>query len=542
MESDRELYAAHGAVATSQPLAASAGLAVLRRGGTAVDAAVATAIALTVVQPGSNDIGSDLFAIVWDGERAHGLNASGRAPARLTREAVLVTLGGEGPAPSPYHGGGQAVAGPEGAMPARGWLPVTVPGAPAGWRDLHARFGALPFAELFADAITYAEQGFPVSPGVAKHWAGAVATGAGHPEWSRLFTVDGNRAPAAGERWRNPEAARTLKLIAESRAEAFYHGEIARALDEYSALTGGLITAADLAAHESTWVDPLSAAYHGYEVWELPPNGQGLAALLALNILDGLDLSDAQPEERLHRQIEAMKIAYADAHACVADPDRVPAPVEALLSPAYAARRRAEIGELAAVPAPSELTRGGTVYLCAADADGMMVSLIQSNYLGFGSYVVLPGYGFGLQNRGAGFSLHDDHPNVVAPGKRPYHTIIPGFLTRGGEPVGPFGVMGGHMQPQGHVQFVSSTVDCGLDPQSALAAPRWYWHAGLDLRVEPALAAVPGVADGLRRRGHRLSIVDDSAAFGYGQAIWRLPGSGFVAGSDPRADGRAYVY
>lgn len=541
------LYAARGAVATSQPLAASAGLATLRRGGNAVDAAVATAIALTVVQPGANDIGSDLFAIVWDGGHLYGLNASGRAPARLTREAVLVALDGQVVAPSPAHGGGQAAAGLEGAMPARGWLPVTVPGAPAGWRDLHARFGALPFEDLFADAIAYAEYGFPVSPAVAGHWARAAATGAElpelFPEWAKVFTVDGQRAPVAGQRWRNPDAARTLRLIGASGAEAFYHGEIARAIDELSARTGGLITAADLAAHESTWVDPVSAGYHGYEVWELPPNGQGLAALVALNILDGVDLSAATAEERLHWQIEAMKVGFADVHAYVADPERVEVPVESLLAPEYAAARRAGIGQRAAVPAPASLVRGGTVYLCAADADGMMVSLIQSSYLGFGSYVMIPGYGFGLQDRGAGFSLHDDHPNVVAPGKRPYHTIIPGFLTRGGEPVGPFGVMGGHMQPQGHMQLVVSTVDDRLDPQAALTVPRWYWHAGLDVRVESGLAS-PGVLDGLSRRGHRPSVVDDSAAFGYGQAIWRLPGTGpgYVAGSDPRADGRAVGY
>jgi gamma-glutamyltranspeptidase / glutathione hydrolase len=531
------LYAPRGAVATSQPLAASAGLAALRRGGTAVDAALATAIALTVVQPGSNDIGSDLFAIVWDGERLHGLNASGRAPAGLTREMVLVALDGRVVPPSAAHGGGQAAAGAQGAMPARGWLPVTVPGAPAGWRDLHARFGALPFEDLFTDAIGYAEHGYPVSPGVARNWARAAVAGVDHPEWTRMFTVDGHRAPAAGEQWRNPDAARSLRLIAQSGAEAFYRGEIAAALDELSARSGGVLTAADLAAHENTWVDPLSVRYHGYEVWELPPNGQGLAALLALNILDGTDLSGAPPEVRLHWQIEAMKLGFADAHAYVADPERVPVPVDALLSPEYAARRRAEIGDRAAIPAAGEMVRGGTVYLCAADANGMMVSLIQSNYMGFGSYVVVPGYGFGLQNRGAGFSLDEDHPNVVAPGKRPYHTIIPGFLTRDGAPVGPFGVMGGHMQPQGHVQLISSIVDGGMDPQAALAAPRWYWHAGLEVLVEPGLAGVD-----LAGRGHQVAVADDPAAFGLGQAICRVPGNGYVAGSDPRADGWAIGY
>ncbi|MEO3742341.1 gamma-glutamyltransferase family protein [Plantactinospora sp. B5E13] len=549
MSSPRQpVFAPQGAVATSQPLAAAAGLAVLRRGGNAVDAALATAITLTVVQPGSNDIGGDLFAIVWDGRRLHGLNASGRSPAALTREAVLAATDGRGAAPTPAHGGAQASGA---AMPARGWLPVTVPGAPAGWRDLHDRFGRLPFAELFTDAVGYAEHGFPVSPRVAAGWARAVdthaeLTGPEYAEWGRIFTVDGGRAPRVGERWRNPDAADTLRRIAATRAGAFYTGEIAATLARYAAATGGPLDGDDLAGHESTWVDPVHATYRGHEVWELPPNGQGVAALLALNILDGVDLSALSPVERLHWQIEAVKLGFADAHAYVADPARVDVPTAALLTPEYAAARRALVTERAGVPAPGDPARGGTVYLSAADSDGTMVSLIQSNYLGFGSYVVPPGLGFGLQNRAAGFSLDPDHPNVVAPGKRPFHTIIPGFLTRGGEPVGPFGVMGGHMQPQGHVQVVSSTVDDRLDPQAALDRPRWYWHAGRSVLVEPGLSAEdPGrdVVAGLRSRGHEVTVEPEASSFGYGQAIWRLPdSSGYVAGSEPRADGCAVGY
>jgi len=533
-------------VATSQPLAAAAGLAVLRRGGNAVDAALATAITLTVVQPGSNDIGGDLFAIVWDGHRLHGLNASGRSPAGLTRDVVLAATDGRGAAPTPAHGGAQST-GP--AMPARGWLSVTVPGAPAGWRDLHDRFGRLPFADLFTDAIGYAEHGFPVSPRVAAGWARSVSTyadlsGAEYAEWGRVFTVDG-RAPRAGERWRNPEAAGTLRRIAATRAEAFYTGEIAESLARYAAATGGLLTADDLAAHESTWVEPVAAPYRGHEVWELPPNGQGLAALLALHILDGVDPTALAPAEWLHWQIEAMKLGFADAHAYVADPARVDVPTAALLTPEYAAARRALVTGQAGTPAPGDPVRGGTVYLCAADSSGMMVSLIQSNYLGFGSYVVPPGLGFGLQNRAAGFSLDPAHPNVVAPGKRPFHTIIPGFLTRGGEPVGPFGVMGGHMQPQGHLQLVSSTLDAGLDPQAALDRPRWYWHAGRSVLVEPGLPAEypdQDVLAELRSRGHEIAVEAEASGFGYGQAIWRLPEGGYVAGSEPRADGCAVGY
>ncbi|HEY3010571.1 MAG TPA: gamma-glutamyltransferase family protein [Micromonosporaceae bacterium] len=537
------LYAAHGAVATSQPLAAAAGLAALRSGGNAVDAAVATAVALTVLEPGSNDIGGDLFAIVWDGTRMHGLNASGRSPSALTWERATAA---RQPAATAAHGGAQAAVGEHGAMAARGWLPVTVPGAPAGWRDLHVRFGTLPFGDLFADAIRYAEHGYPVAPRVARHWDRAVQVherlvGEEFAEWARVFTVDG-RAPRVGERWANPAAARTLRLVADSGAEAFYRGEIAEALARHAAATGGLLAAADLAGHASTWVEPVSARYHGHEVWELPPNGQGVAALLALNVLDGVDLDAMPPEERLHWRIEAMKLGFADAHAYVADPERVHVPTAALLTKEYADARRALIGPRAGTPCPGDPARGGTVYLCAADGDGMMVSLIQSTYLGFGSYVVLPGFGFGLQNRGAGFRLDPAHPNVVAPGKRPFHTIIPGFLTRGGEPVGPFGVVGGHMQPQGHVQLLASTLDDRLDPQAALAAPRWYWHAGRTVLVEPGLAAgADGAATiaGLRRRGHKIAIEPDPSAFGSGQAIWRLADGGYVGGSEPRADGYA---
>jgi gamma-glutamyltranspeptidase / glutathione hydrolase len=534
---DRQpVYAPNGVVATSQPLAASAGLAVLRRGGNAVDAAIATAVALTVVQPGSNDIGGDLFAIVWDGARLHGLNASGRSPAALTRDLVC----------APGSSSGRSAG-----MPERGWLPVTVPGAPAGWRDLHARFGSLPFAELFTDAIAYASRGYPVSPRVAHSWDRAVRTlhpglvGPEFAEWSRIFAPDG-RAPVAGQRWRNPDAARTLRLIADSRGEAFYHGEIAAAVADFAARTGGVLSRDDFAEHACEWVDPIGTGYRGYEVWELPPNGQGVAALIALNILEHYDLAGAPLGRRLHWLIESMKLGFADAHAYVADPAVAPAPVDPLLDKAYAARRRVLIGERAGTPAAGDPATGGTVYLCTADADGAMVSLIQSNYMGFGSHVVAPGTGFTLQNRGAGFVLDPAHPNVVAPRKRPFHTIIPGFLTRGGEPVGPFGVMGGHMQPQGHVQLVVSTVDDGRDPQRALAEPRWRWRSGVDVQVEPGLvahAAGRSAVDDLRLRGHRVNVVADPAGFGYGQAIWRLPGrAGYVAGSEPRADGLALGY
>jgi gamma-glutamyltranspeptidase/glutathione hydrolase len=530
----KPLHAPRGVVATSQPLAASAGLAVLRRGGSAVDAAIATAAALTVVQAGSNDIGSDLFAIVWDGTTLHGLNASGRSPAALTLDAARA----QAVPASPALGGTQGEAAL--AMPVRGWLPVTVPGAPAGWRDLHSRFGRLPFAALLEDAAHYAESGFPVSPSVAHYWRRTVSdlrsTLEGRPEcaeWLRVF-APGGRGPQAGELFRNKDAARTLRLIGDSGAASFYTGETATTVAEYAARTGGLLSYDDLAGHESTWVDPVSVRYRDHEVWELPPNGQGVAALQALGILAGMPAPVG-----LHEQIEAMKLAFADAHAYVTDPAAMTVPVAAMLDPGYLARRRALICDRAVTPPPGDPARGGTVYLCAADADGMMVSLIQSNYMGFGSFVVAPGTGFTLQNRGGGFSLDPAHPNVVAPGKRPYHTIIPGFLSRGGEMVGPFGVMGGHMQPQGHLQVVLSTVDDGCDPQEALDRPRWYWHAGRLVHVERGLA---GDADALRGRGHEVTIADEPGGFGYGQAIWRSPSGGYVAGTEPRADGVALGY
>jgi gamma-glutamyltranspeptidase/glutathione hydrolase len=375
-----------------------------------------------------------------------------------------------------------------------------------------------------------------VSPRVAAGWEHAVERvypglrGAEFEEWGRVFTV-GGRAPRAGERWRNPDAARTLRRIAGTGGDDFYRGDIAAAIVAASERTGGLLRASDLAGHASEWVEPISVPYRGHEVWELPPNGQGIAALIALGVLDGYETSS------LHEQIEAMKLGFADAHAYVADPG-LGGPVRELLEPGYLRGRRALIGERAGQYGAGEPQRGGTVYLCTADRDGRMVSLIQSNYMGFGSYVVPAGTGFGLQDRGAGFVLADGHPNVVGPGKRPYHTIIPSFLTEGGEPVGPFGVMGGHMQPQGHVQMVLCTVDGRLEPQAALDRARWYWHQGLDVQVEPGLA---GAVDELRRRGHSVTVASSPDVFGMGQAIWRTT-AGYVAGSEPRADGQAMGY
>ena len=521
----KPVYAPRGVVAAGQPLAAAAGLAALRRGGSAVDAALATAITLTVTQPTSNGVGGDLFALVWDGAKLHGLNGSGRAPAAVTAAAI--------------RGAGHD------RMPDHGWVPVTVPGAPRAWRDLHDRFGRLPFGALFEDAIGYAEDGFPVSPTSARNWRIAVEeihpalTGPEHRGFLPMF-APGGRAPRAGERWRSAELAGTFRRLAESGAEDLYTGETARAIAEFAAGTGGFLAAPDLAGHASTWVEPLSVSYRGYQVWELPPNGQGLAALIALGILDGVKLPDHDSAERYHLQIEAMKLAFADAHTYIGDPDRAEVPVAGLLSAGYVRQRRELITGEAADPEPGEPGRGGTVYLCAADRDGMMVSLIQSNFAGFGAHVVVPGTGVSLHNRGAAFTLAEGHPNEVEPGKRPYHTIIPGFLTRDGRAAGPFGVMGGHMQPQGHLQLISNTLDAGMDPQAALDAPRWYWDEGRHVYAEPGIPA--GTRAELADRGHRISTEGATELVGRGQAIWRLPGGGYVAGTEPRTDGCALGY
>ncbi len=520
----KPLYAPRGAVATSQPLAAAAGLGALRSGGNAVDAAIATAITLTVVQPASNHVGSDLFALVWDGERLHGLNGSGRAPAALTAAKV--------------RSGGTQV------MPLRGWLPVTVPGAPRAWLDLHERFGRLPFEDLFTDAIEYAERGYPVSPTAAYYWQEGIAESGRliGPEFEGFLPMfaPGGRAPAAGQRWHCADLASALRRIAATGADDIYTGKTATQIAAFARRTGGYLTEADLAGHTSTWVQPIAVAYRGYDVWELPPNGQGLAALLALNILGGFDVPSYQSGERYHLQIEAVKLALCDAHRYIADPEHAAVPVAGLLSPDYARQRRTLIGTRALVPQPGEPDRGGTVYLCAADADGGMVSLIQSNYLGFGAHIVAPGTGVSLQCRGAGFSLDADHPNCLEPGKRPYHTIIPGFLTRDGLPVGPFGIMGGHMQPQGHLQLISNTVDYGMDPQAALDAPRWYWAQDRRVHVEPQVPAA--IRADLAERGHEITTDNAADLVGCGQVIWRLAGGGYIAGTEPRADGCALGY
>ena len=518
--------AEHGVVATSHPAAAEVGRDMLRAGGSAVDAAIATAAALTVVEPTSNGIGGDAFALVWDGSRLHGYNGSGRAPAALTAQ----TLGALGHDEVPLHG----------------WAAVTVPGQVRAWADLHERFGRLPWGRVLEPAARLAGEGCPVPPVVAHYWDRGLAAASrlDGPEFEGFvptFAPTG-RAPAVGETAVLADHARTLSRLAEHGADDFYTGEIGGAIAGFAARTGGFLTPEDLASHAGEWTPPVTTAYSGYAVAEIPPNGQGIAALMALGILDGLDLGpDPAAPEALHVQIEAMRLAFADTFAHVGDPQHVAVPTAGLLDPGYLARRRSLIGERAAEVRAGSPSRGGTVLLCAADADGAMVSLIQSNFHGFGSGVVVPGWGIALQNRGHGFVLDQGHPNALHPGRRPFHTIIPGFLLRqaeagGLDPVGPFGVMGGHMQAQGHVQVVLRTV-AGADPQQALDAPRWRVEDDVVL-LEPGLAEA---ADELRRRGHTVRVGTDGG-FGRGQAIWRSPEGGWVAGSETRCDGLAAGY
>jgi gamma-glutamyltranspeptidase / glutathione hydrolase len=510
----RKPILASNVVCTSQPLAAQAGLRMLAEGGNAVDAAIATAITLTVVEPVSNGIGSDAFAIVWDGRQLHGLNASGRSPAAWT----------------PEHFGSNGV-------PAFGWNSVTVPGAVSAWVELHAKFGKLPFARLFAAAISYGRNGFLVSPTVAAQWEEQVPLFASQPGFADAFMPDG-RAPKPGELVTLPDHAATLEKIAATNGEAFYRGELAAKLEAHATANGGVMRASDLAAHRVDWVGTISNTYRGYTIHEIPPNGQGIVALIALGILEQFDIASfpADSADSVHLQIEAVKLAFADAQAYLADIDHMPLSPQRLLDEEYLGQRAALIDRNRATRASAGTPHGGTVYLTTADAAGMMVSMIQSNYLGFGSGVVVPGTGIALQNRGADFTAAPGHPNQVGPNKRPYHTIIPGFVTKDGAPVMSFGVMGGTMQPQGHVQVLVRIADHGQNPQAACDGPRFRWVHGTQVSCERGFPQA--TLDELHRRGHDLIAVDDYNQFGSCQAVWQLD-DGYLAVSDPRRDGQA---
>ncbi|MDJ0706638.1 MAG: gamma-glutamyltransferase family protein [Leptolyngbyaceae cyanobacterium MO_188.B28] len=508
-----------GAVATAQPLAAAAGAEMLLAGGNAVDAAIAMAIDLTVVEPTSNGLGSDAFALVWDGA-LHGLNASGKSPQALSLEMW------------------------EGLehLPLRGWLATTVPGAVSAWQALWRRWGKLPFERLFEPAIRHADNGFPVSPGVARKWRQQAKnylslTSEVHQPFRELF-FPGDRAPCSGEIWRCPKQAATLRELAATEGESFYRGRLAEQIIAFAELTEGVLCLDDLKTHQAEWVKPISTTYRGLTISELPPNGQGIAALIALNIFEGCDLATEQRESvaTYHHQIEAMKLAFADTYRYVADPAWMDITVAELLDKAYATRRRKLISNLAIRLAEPGLPKGGTVYLAAAD-DELMVSFIQSNFMGFGSGIAIPSTGISLQNRGAGFDIDPNHPNTIAPSKRPFSTIIPSFLSRDGQALGPFGLMKDSMQPQGHMQIVSNLVDHGLNPQAALDAPRWRFDFGNRVLLEQTVPRQ--VALGLADLGHDIHITAEPDTFGKGQIILRLNNGALVAASEPRADGIA---
>jgi gamma-glutamyltranspeptidase/glutathione hydrolase len=533
---------ARNVVATSQPLAAQSGLRMLQAGGNAVDAAIAAAAVITLVEPCSNGLGSDNFAILWDpkSSQLHGMNSSGIAPAAWSLDYFRRKYGDDLAANRPL----------------RGWDTVTTPGAVAGWALLHKRFGKLPFDEVLAPAIEYAERGFAVSPIVQDKWQMAEPLLRELPGFAEHFLPRG-RAPQVGEHFKLAGAAHTLKLVAETYGEAFYKGEIADAIAAYARKGGGALTAADLAAYwdfvqNHGWVGTLSQGItgrdgKGYELHEIPPNGQGIAALICLGILKHTNLADhaIDTPDWQHLMIEAMKLAFADVYAYVADPRAMTVPPQALLDDAYLASRARLIDMTRAQPfAKGAPPKGGTIYLTAADERGMMVSLIQSNYMGFGSGVVVPGYGISLQNRGHGFAFDAAHPNCVQPGHRPFQTIIPAFLTQGGAPQMSFGVMGGNMQPQGHVQTLVRMLHGGQQPQAACDAPRWKVMTGVDIEIENTMSAA--VADTLAARGHKITRAFDSYMdFGSGQFIWKLGDpsvDGYVAASDSRRDGQAVGY
>ena len=539
------VHARHGMVCAAQPLAVQAGVEVLQAGGSAVDAAIAVNACLALMEPTSCGLGGDLFAIVWDPKagRLAGLNASGRAPLALTIEQVPPEPDGTIPLFSPYA-----------------W---TVPGCADGWFELHAKYGKLPMRRVLERAIRYAEEGFPLSPVIASDWARGAARFKDKPGFAEVFmpappSGGGRRAPREGEVFRNPALAATLRLLGEKGRDAYYRGPIAEALVRYSKAHGGFFAPGDFARHRSTWDEPISTDYRGWTVWELPPNGQGLAALQLLNLLENFDLKAMGRESAdfWHVMTETKKLVFADRARYYADPAFARAPLEGLLSKEYAKRRAALVDMERAALTDSAgdsvaLSRRETTYLCTADESGMMVSLIQSNYTGFGSGYVVPELGFGLQDRGGLFSLHRGHPNALEPGKRPFQTIIPAFVTREGKPLMAFGLMGGDMQPQGHAQIIVNLADFGMNLQEAGDAIRWH-HTGSTeptgtvmtdggvLHIEDGLP--PAVLAELKRRGHVLEPESVGAYGGY-QAIWRDPVTGLYSGAtEKRKDGCAQGY
>jgi gamma-glutamyltranspeptidase/glutathione hydrolase len=520
---------ARNVVSTSHPLAAQAGLRMLWQGGNAVDAAIAAAAAITLTEPVSCGLGSDAFCILWDGQQLHGLNASGTAPQTWTPEYFRRKYGDDAATP-----------------PKRGIDSVTVPGAVASWVALSERFGKLPFEDLLQPAIEIAERGYLLPVVVQQKWAAATPELYNQPGFADNFLPWG-RAPQVGELFTFPAAAKGLRAIAASKGQAFYGGEIAQAIERFSTQHGGSLTARDFANYKAEWVTPIAQNYRGYTLHEIPPNGQGIAALIALGILENFDMASLPLDgvDSQHLQIEAMKLAFADVYRFVAEPSAMSVTSAQMLDPVYL-KQRAKLIDLQRAQnfGAGNPVKGGTIYLSAADENGMMVSFIQSNYMGFGSGCVEPMFGISLQNRGHGFSLDANglNPaNVVAPGKRPFHTIIPAFLSKDGQPVMSFGVMGANMQPQGHMQTLVRMLDYGQNPQAACDAPRWRYNQGLEINVEASLHA--NTAQGLQARGHQVGVINDSYQdFGAGQFIWRAGDpkvDGYIVASDARRDGLA---
>lgn len=531
------VYARNGMVSASQPLAAMAGLDTIMKGGNAADAAVATAAALNVTEPTSTGIGGDVFALYYDAKtrKITALNGSGQAPAALTIELVKKqNLADDDRISNHLH-------------------PhcTTVPGACAAWCDFNAKYGSMPMRDVLAPAIKLAEEGFPVAPLTARGWQIGVDRVLSKA-WNGLEMTIGGRSPRAGEIFRNLGLAKTLRTVAEGGKDAYYRGEIARSIAVAIQSAGGVMTEQDLAAHKSSWVEPISTTYRGARIWECPPNGQGLAALVALNLLEGYELKGMNPlgAERMHLLIEAMRVAFADTNWYVADPAFCQAPVNELLSKKYADSRRKLIDPKRATMDTkhgSPVTSSGTVYFCAVDGAGNAASFINSNYMGFGTGIVPKGWGFTLHNRGHNFVLDPNHPNALAPRKRPYHTIIPGMITReDGSLYAPFGVMGGFMQPQGHMQVVVGLIDDDLDPQAALDRPRFCLTEAKPTGKVQIEEGIPfETMSALAQMGHQVIPVSSyaRATFGRGQIICRDPDTGVLcAGSDPRADGCAVGY
>jgi gamma-glutamyltranspeptidase/glutathione hydrolase len=530
------LYAARGIVASSQPLASQAGLETLKKGGNAIDAAVACAAALTVLEPCSNGLGGDAFSIIWSAKegKLRGLNSSGFAPKLLTEEH-LRSSGRD-------------------SIPPYGLVPITVPGIPAAWAAMTAKYGSLPLSEVLEGAARIADEGFPVTPITAVQWARAKEiyreeqkkekergkSPAVFDNWFSVYAPDG-KTPEAGEIRRFPAQAASLREIGKTGAESFYRGAIAGDIDIFMKEAGGFLRGDDLASFYPEWVEPISVNYRGYDIWEIPPNGQGLVALLSLNISENFSFPYGKDHpDTCHKQIEALKLAFADGHRYIGDPRFVPVDTASLLSKDYAKKRSSLIGERALESEPGSLGKSGTVYLCAADREGNMVSWIQSNYRGFGSGVVMPERGISFQDRGYDFTLERDSVKYVLPGKRPFHTIIPGFITKGGKPLGPFGIMGGPMQPQAHFQVVSSLADFDLNPQAALDAPRWQWDRGKRILLEPEFPYP--LAEALILKGHGIEYADSPMNFGRGQIILRQDNGVYTAGTEKRADGYIAVW